>query len=177
MRSPAARARTQTGLWLLACALEQAGYDRHAIERIGLDARGRPRIDGAAEFSISHSQALVACALADSPDMRIGLDVEHRRPVVPDRLGRLIGDAERPAIEQTPARFFDYWCAREATVKASGRVGLKRIRAITLDEGGATLDGRRWITRSIELAPGYAACLACDRPLAIVRLRSQPLSD
>lgn len=150
MTSSAARARTVAGLWLLGQALATAGRPAAALEQVGFAAGGRPELRGGPWFSISHSEALVACALAQ--DGPIGLDVEQRRAHVSPRL------AER----MTPpgGDFFAAWCAREATVKASGRVGLARVRAIELTDDIARLDGYAWPLCPLTLDAGYAACLA-----------------
>ena len=174
MRSIEARRRTLAGLWLLDHGLRARGFDDGALARLGFSVDGRPEIDGGPAFNISHSEALVACAIA--PDgSAIGLDVEVRRPRSPTRLARLLSGDERAIALADPPRFFDYWCAREATVKASGRVGLKRIRALSLAGDTARLDERDWHLRALDLDAGYAACLASDRPIGPVDLRELSL--
>jgi len=171
MRSTAARARTQAGLWLLGHGLQALDHDPGAVDRIGPDNHGRPTIAGAPAFNISHSGNLVACALA-TDDQAIGLDVEALRPQAPARLTRLLSAQEQAAIIHVPQRFFDFWCAREATVKASGRVGLARIRALALHGDHARLDGHDWPLHALELGPGYAGCLASDGPITDVTLQA-----
>lgn len=149
MASPAARARTMAGLWLLEQGLARLGYEAERVHRLGFSPAGRPEIADGPFFSISHSERLVACAL--EPKHPIGLDVEARREGVSARL--------RQAIAST-GDFFDAWCAREATVKASGRVGLARIRAVEIDDMIATLDIRSWHLAPLTLAPGYSAWVA-----------------
>ncbi|MES1929850.1 4'-phosphopantetheinyl transferase [Salinisphaera dokdonensis CL-ES53] len=173
MASQGARSRSRTGLWLLQQLLMGAGYPGETLARIGFNPAGRPEIAGAPAFSISHSEALVACALCD--EGMIGLDVEYRRPRDMTRMARLLDVAEQQHVAQQPLAFFDYWCAREATVKASGRVGLKRIRALTLHGDTAHLDARAWPLRALALADGYAACLASDRAIEAVEISD--LSD
>lgn len=168
MQSPAARARTQAGLWLLARGLRALDSDASAVFELGFSAHGRPEIAGAPAFSITHSKALVACALARG--QAVGLDVEALRPVKSAWRARLVGDGEARAAALDPRRFFDFWCAREAAVKASGRVGLARIRALTLHAGHARIDGCNWPLHPLELAPGYAACLASDRPIGAIEI-------
>jgi 4'-phosphopantetheinyl transferase len=169
MANDGARRRTRAGLWLLQQLLAAAGYSGNTVERIGFSASGQPQIAGAPAFSISHSDRLVACALCDNA--RIGLDVEYRRLRDMTRMARLLDPAERQHVERTPIAFFDYWCAREATVKASGRVGLKRIRAIDLEGNTARLDDHPWCLNAIDLSSDYAACLASDRPIGPVEFR------
>lgn len=166
MRSLTARARTRAGLWLLGEALDRQGTGSAALARIGFAAYGRPCIADAPSFSISHSGALVACALAETET--VGIDVEARREQVPARLARLLGVAEAETVAGEPTRFFDFWCAREATVKASGRAGLARIRALTLHADWARLDAHDWSLYPLNLLPGYAGCLASDRPITEV---------
>ncbi|MFC3105837.1 4'-phosphopantetheinyl transferase family protein [Salinisphaera aquimarina] len=176
MKSEHARVRTQAGLDLLAHALRGLDVAESAIERIGFGAGGRPEISGAPGFSISHSDRLVACAVDDDTrDSRpgehrlVGLDVEARRPIVPARLARLMSPGQAAIVEDEPDRFFDFWCAREATVKASGRVGLARIRSLDLHGDHARLDAHDWPLQPLDLVPGYAACIASDRPIGPVR--------
>lgn len=171
MRSASARVRTRAGLWLLTHGLRAIGHDTDAVGRISLDNHGRPTIAGAPAFNISHSGNLVACALA-ADEQAVGLDVEAHRPQAPARLTRLMSARERAVITHAPERFFDFWCAREATVKASGQVGLARIRALTLHGDHARLDDHDWPLQPLELGPGFAACLASDRPITNVTVQA-----
>ncbi|MGN8158225.1 4'-phosphopantetheinyl transferase family protein [Salinisphaera sp. RV14] len=155
MGSAAARARTMAGLWLLEQGLALLDLPPERIEGLGFGAGGRPQFADGPSFSISHSGGLVACAV-DAEGV-IGLDVEQRRDGVSPRLRRWVAP---------DGDFFAAWCAREAAVKASGRVGLARIRATTIDGAFACLDGHRWHLLPLSLAPGYAACLAAARTLA-----------
>lgn len=171
---PAARAQSMAGLWLLRQGLELSGHTGAAINSIDVDANNRPRLAGGPAFSISHSDHHVACAITDISDgaTRAGLDIEEPRTMDAGRMTRLAcNDTERSAIRQRPERFFDYWCAREATVKASGRVGLKRIRQIDLAGDRAWLDGRCWFLQPLALAAGLTACLASDSPDECVQVR------
>ena len=146
MQDRRAQAQTVAGLLLLRHALA----DDACWWRLGRSATGRPEIAGGPSFSISHSKDRVACAIADAGP--IGLDIEARRDDVSPRLIARIATAEH--------EFFAAWCAREATVKASGRVGLARVRAIELGSAHARLDNADWPLRWLDLAPDYAACLA-----------------
>lgn len=173
MASGEARRRSRAGLWLLQQLLAAAGYPADTVARIGFGAHGAPRIEHAPAFSISHSASLVACAMCD--DAAIGLDLEYRKPRDMARMARLLDTHEQRHVAADPSSFFDFWCAREATVKASGRVGLKRIRALTLHDNTARLDAHDWWLQPITLAEGYAGCLASDRAIDTVHVRD--LSD
>lgn len=166
MTSPAARARTMAGLWLVEQGLATLGAPAERIHRLGFGPGGRPAFADGPFFSVSHSDALVACAL--NSESAIGLDVEKRRANVAPRLRAAIASA---------GDFFDAWCAREATVKASGRVGLARIRAARIDGATARLDSRDWHLAPLALVPGYAACAAGARPLPRAAIACVDCSD
>lgn len=173
---PDAYVESTAGLWLLDRALGYAGCHASTLDAIVFGAHGRPRLTSGPPFSIAHSGDFAACAVAGAQDgsTRIGLDIEQHRPIAATCMARLAEtEAERAAITGQPNRFFDYWCAREATVKASGRVGLKRIRQVRFENGKAWLNGQCWTLYPLALATGLSACLASDAPnekIAIHRL-------
>ena len=90
---------------------------------------GRPSMLPAAgrtiEFNVSHTNGLVACAVALVPE--IGVDVEdiERAPLNRDLPARYFSASEADALDRVPAemrvsRFFDYWTLKEAYIKARG---------------------------------------------------------
>lgn len=99
---------------------------------------GKPRLAArpdAPGFSLTHSGALVAVALADGP---VGVDVEqHRTLTDPAGLARhALSPAERRAGTPGPAGFLVTWARKEALLKATGD-GLSRPMAtITLSAPG-----------------------------------------
>lgn len=160
MKDPGARARTCVGLALLARGLAQLGLDASSIERIGFDPGGRPTLAEGPSFSISHSRQLVACAIAG--EQVVGLDIEQRRDGMSPRLVRRMSEG---LDGHDTLDFFDAWCAREATVKATGRVGLTRIRAVALAGDQAVIDNQHWALWRPVLMPGFASCVASDQAI------------
>jgi 4'-phosphopantetheinyl transferase len=87
---------------------------------------GKPRIAGAAgpNFSLSHCDGMVACAL--SGQMEIGIDLESiARPVPVDVLDRYLAAEERAWLVERPQPLqaieaLRLWTLKEAYVKASG---------------------------------------------------------
>ena len=102
------------------------------------------------------------------------LDVEKIRAVDTARLRRFLGE-ERAGGESNPEEFFADWAAREATVKASGKIGLARIARVQLSGGLSRVDNETWQLHFPQLASDYAACLATD--VADVELQIQDLSE
>ncbi len=103
---------------------------------------GKPYLkNGGLHFSISHSEDLVAVAIADKP---IGVDIEKIRTVIPrtakkyfcgDERLYLFGHEPRDVdYDSVPTpdvlvRFFEIWTAKEAYLKADGE-GLSGLRHV-----------------------------------------------
>jgi 4'-phosphopantetheinyl transferase len=179
---------------------------RHVLSRyVGVEpaalafatnAYGRPRVanpaaaSAAVRFNISHTNGLIALAVASGRE--VGVDVENVRDreatidiadrfFAPDEVGAL----REESVENQAFRFFEYWTFKESYIKARG-MGL----SIPLDKFsfkfparervelsiGAELedDPRRWAF--VQLMPTrehlLAACVersAGSRPSLIVR--------
>jgi phosphopantetheinyl transferase len=113
-----------------------AGVDL-AGRSLAYEAGGRPYFpDLSIDFSITHTEALVACALSvsssDAPLLRIGLDAEARGVRSPESMARIasrfFSDAEREAFLAAPdeSTFLRIWTGKEALCKQDG-IGLSGI--------------------------------------------------
>jgi len=106
---------------------------------------GKPYIEGAPYFSISHCKAGIAVAIDDEP---IGIDIEGIRHAEDDLIKRVCNAREQQTIAESadPDRAFTrLWTQKEAVVKAQG-VGIQSFEQIQtiLDESG------KWKVESIE---------------------------
>lgn len=144
---------------LCGIVLAEAGITRLCgIPRLGIGfefpQQGKPALPGGPDFSISHCEGRVACAVSASSI--VGLDVEHESLV-----------RERTWLQR--------WTATEAVLKAAG-IGLRSAADVRIDATAATIDGQepRFILVPLALADGFVACLACSRkpdPLVVVEVR------
>ncbi len=101
--------------------------------RFATNEHGKPSISAPAEFAslhfnLTHTDGLIACAISRAGP--VGVDAEQTsRAVDIDRVAaHFFSPAERASLSQLPPnernqRFFEYWVAKEAYLKASG-VGL-----------------------------------------------------
>ena len=112
-------------LWKLVAA---AGESAEGLE-IKKGVNGRPYFDNCErlDFSISHSNDLVVCALSVDSG-RIGADTERQESTIrkekqPQFAGRFFSGNERELLEANPDRFSEIWTRKEAYLKRSG-VGL-----------------------------------------------------
>lgn len=143
-------------------------------EAVGVsrDRRGRPHLTPCADvdFNVSHSGSIVAVGLLRGG--RIGIDVEHQRPL--ETWGNLVGsflgtddvaawirlDADTRADTALSA-----WCRKEAVLKATGEglAGDPRALSLPLEARAVTIarSGGRFRVARLP-APGLApdACLA-----------------
>lgn len=145
---------------------------------------GKPSLNGRAianaafEFNVSHTNGLVAIAIAIGRD--VGIDVEELTGLRVDLdVRRFFSAAEVKALEALPdaeqeSRFYDYWTLKEAYVKARG-MGL----SLPLDgfsmklEGGQSPiiafassiedDASMWQFAQFDPGPQYRLALAIRR--------------
>jgi 4'-phosphopantetheinyl transferase len=123
---------------LLRTALSRYAGAPPAQFRFEINAYGKPSLpptsDGwqAWKFSVSHTDGLVACAIARNQtaigsDTEVGIDVERVRPGINHRAiaSRHFAPAERQwldacADEDAAFRFLELWTLKEASLKAVG---------------------------------------------------------
>lgn len=102
-------------------------------DQLQKDERGAPIPLAGIHWSISHKPEYVA-GLAGK--MAVGIDIEAIRSVHPGVIEKVVSSEEAAILEDAPlARFFRYWTAKEAVLKAAGRgIGdLERCRVVSAD--------------------------------------------
>ena len=115
---------------LLARLMLAEQFGAEALLRLQRDAFGRPGLPGV-EFNISHSHEMVVLAVADE---RLGVDVEHIRPIDPADYRPALDQSEQRFLKSLPdptEAFFAIWTAKEAAMKADGRgmsIPLERVQ-------------------------------------------------
>lgn len=142
---------------------------------------------GAPSFSLSHTQGLVACALAADA---VGVDVEatDRDLDIPPIAARFFSTDERDDLDRLDAtarrsRFFDLWTLKEAMVKACGRELSSSVRELSFQIDGADdhrririaatgdIDPARWQFALFTPAAGFRLAVAAAHAAA-----SQPFT-
>ncbi len=150
---------------------------------------GKPELQGPGgaffSFNISHAHYVVVFACATL--RRLGVDVEHIRPLpdLPEIVNYCFHPREKTALNclspvNRQQAFFECWTRKEAFVKATGE-GLSRSLTsffISPDSDsndsplrvtGAGINSTDWALRTFTPFPGYAGALVCERqvhPLA-----------
>lgn len=131
--------------------------------------RGKPALrDVALSFNVSHSQDVALIAIAG--DRAVGVDLEyHRSSNIPALARRFFHPQEAAELQARPAsdrdrRFFQYWTAKEAYLKATGD-GLAKLSDIEICWQGATphlSEKPGWHLHPLHLHPQYSAALVVE---------------
>lgn len=143
---------------------------------------------GDLQFSLSHSNALAALAVAEARPL--GLDLEALRPVSDTEqiAERLFSAAERQVLVSLPAHqrrqaFFTCWTRKQAYIKALGKglacpldsfdVTFLPDEPARLERVGTDMpDGRRWHLCHLTPEPGYVGAVAVlGRAVSLVARR------
>jgi len=152
------------------------------------EEHGRPEIDIAhpgprLRFNLSHTQGMVACAIAE--EVAVGIDVESlARQRGTDRIAARSFAAEERAWLQAhveadrPSAFLQIWTLKEAQLKAFGtgmQLPMRELSFSLEPGGGARLhypggirdDAGRWQHRRLRPSPGHfmAVAIESDQPV------------
>jgi 4'-phosphopantetheinyl transferase len=172
--NPAVRASyscAQGGLRRIAGMYMHQRPEALAIQR---KARGKPYIEGAPEFNLSHTCGRTIAAFATDP---VGIDVESTGRAVRagDLATRFFFEDEAEAIMSqdeaaTKLTFLRYWVCKEAVVKLSGDGiyhGLRYARVDLAADGRScgTYQGRKVALREFRPAADLVAALASWEPV------------
>ena len=152
--------------------LLQEGLSRFGIynnlQAIKYTAFGRPYLEGAIDFNISHSGQKVVCALSEQG--KIGIDIEQIKKISLDDFNGLFSTSEWEEIihqKDNYARFYYYWTVKEAIIKAEGKGLNIPLTAIRINKDCAFCENARWYFQTINLFNGYAMHLASSTKTAL----------
>lgn len=163
LRPPHSRFNSALGWQLVKFGFSHSGYSDFKLSLLQFDERRKPHWPGGkADFNLSHSESLLACALADQG--RVGIDVEYVRPLQDSArmFEQILSPGEIPSACEDQHLFFQYWTRKEAVIKAEGSGGVWNMPQVRLRETEACYKNTDWKLYPLELAPGYAACVASE---------------
>jgi len=155
--------------------------------RFGEGPHGKPFLTGlqnAPHFNLSHTRGLALIAIARAHALGVDAEASDRALNARELAGRVFTPAEIATLEPLEGaalaeRFFRYWTAKEALLKATGR-GLSldprkleaTLPASEHDTGSftcadPTIDAAAWHLHEFHDAPGFRIALAA--PAAVRR--------
>jgi 4'-phosphopantetheinyl transferase len=159
------------GQLLLLEGLQEAGGRPVRLDKLRRDDYGRPYLDGAIDFNISHSAGGAVCVL--TAQGRVGIDLERVKPTgLPDFQAWFTRKewAAVTAANEPLREFYRLWTAKESVLKADGRGLSLSPLDVALNGETATLDGRRWFIREIKMGDDYLCHVAANIPCSEIIL-------
>jgi 4'-phosphopantetheinyl transferase len=166
--------------WQMAILARYTGLPPSCI-RLARDRFGKPTMPGSdIQFSVSHSWALIVCAVAITP---VGIDVERTTSYCGFRTisESFFSPSERRAVagkrgSVDTLSFYAAWTCKEAYAKARGQ-GLQRsfgsfevnVNTGHLEDRNDPLAALLWTARSFEPADDYMGALVTRRSVAHIR--------
>lgn len=155
------------GWQLLRYGMQLAGNKSFSLQQLRFPDHGKPTGIEGWDFNLSHSGDLVACGICR--EGRIGIDVEHKRQLEPQRFKRYFTAEELNWMGHNADRFIDLWTRKEAVIKASG-IGLKGLSKVSTQSNLSAHDELGdWYLHRLELDDDYLAHAATDMPTATIK--------
>lgn len=155
-----ARRHTLLGSRLLAEGLRRLGYTGNPLSSLRHPRLGRPTMDLPVDFSVSHCEGLILCALSTAGP--VGIDAEKVDGVKAGAFQLYLNEAERAWAGHSVRRFYSVWTRKEAVAKAAGSGGLRDLAGVdtTSARHRAMFNGRLWRTSRVPVGRGHMAHLA-----------------
>jgi 4'-phosphopantetheinyl transferase len=160
MQSDKSRAASLLGLQLLKRAIEAQGVEDFDLGRVHFPRGGKPHCDLSIDFNISHSKALVICALSSST--KIGVDTERLREIRIEAFQRFLNPNERAWVGSDERRFLALWTQKEAVVKGRGVDGISSLRKVIIEDGRARLGHQTWTLQALDIHGDYVTHVAME---------------
>lgn len=151
------------GRYLLMMSLERFGYTRAKLNSIRTSVLGRPSLDEALDFNISHSGEFVVCALGS--ECRLGVDVEKIVEIDIKDFEEQFSPSVLSAIQNADnsnREFFRHWTIKESVVKADGCGLSTPLNLIEIGEC-IIVNEKKWYISPIEIHLDYISHIACDK--------------
>lgn len=152
------------GKALLLAALRDFGYESNCLEDLKFTKFQRPYMDGDIDFNISHSGAVVVCAIARG--IKVGIDIEKIIPLdVEDYLEVSMNKIQQDMIQDSSNplhSFYTLWTLKESILKGDGRGLNIPLKSVVIDNqlSIGTFQENKWYLRKINIEEEYMSHIA-----------------
>ena len=150
------------GRYLLSMGLKDFGFPQHHLKEISYNPFGRPELASVKlNFSISHSETLVLCAVSASH--HIGLDVEFIKDFNFVELIDRFHQEEIKAIQAGGTyAFYTVWTRKEALLKATGTGFQAELDTFNVSKTKTLYHQQNWVLCNFTLKNDFLCCLASN---------------
>lgn len=145
------------GRVLLFKAIDEAGLPGLCNKEIKYTKYNKPYFeDNKIHFNISHSGEIVVCALSDSTE--IGIDIEVMTDIIIDDFKFQMTENEWNKINNSnnvQNAFFDYWTQKEAVIKAHGYGLTIPLQSFEVVADKTEIQGEKFYLKEIKMDQKY----------------------
>lgn len=165
--------------WCLSVRLRHAPRDwRFTADALGKPSLLAPAVGRDVRVSLSHTDGLVAVALAEGADIGVDAEAMKASSDLADIAGECFTASERDQLAQADCgfasdleRFYAFWTLKEALLKAKG-LGLNQppntfsvdLRSMGADVPAALAPAQGWYLECRKATPGHLVAAALDAP-------------
>lgn len=119
------------------------------------------------DFNISHAGQCVVCAI--SRDGKVGVDIEHVRPVDVEDFASVFSENEYRIVQKDSQmryeQFYTLWTRKEAVIKANGKGLSLPLQGIDVTQDRILVENTVWYLRRLLFLDNYISHLATDFPV------------
>ena len=155
--------RSLLGKALLLSGCRKLNLREISLQDLVVNSYQKPYFPAGPAFNISHSGALVVCAVSSTNI--IGIDVEEIKPIPLADFSDLFSEEELQTIfknEDDFSPFYNLWTQKEAFVKAIGTGLHLPLRQVEVDKGQIRYNNDCWYIQQLNISSGYSCNVATD---------------
>lgn len=140
-----------------------------SLSRLQWSERGKPRLPGGPDFSLTHSRGFAACAVAPR-GVAVGVDLEPEGRARASAIRLVASELEQAALDAGSLSATALWLAKEAVLKAAG-AGLADICRVAVAERRARFAGVDYAWRLFRPREGLLLSVATQGRLPPIDIR------
>lgn len=151
------------GLLLLQHVLKLEGGNEQVLTNLEYTSKGKPYIQGARQFNISHSGNMVVCAFSKR---EIGIDIEKIRNVNIKNFQSYFSDDEYTDIVNSSAinkLFFQYWTKKESFAKAIGEGLTISFANVNFNKNTINYKDQSWFNHELSIDNDFIANICVEQ--------------
>jgi 4'-phosphopantetheinyl transferase len=153
-------------------------YLKSSLSDLKYTKYGRPYLENAVDFNISHSGPYIVCAF--STKGIIGADIEQINPIRIEDFKNIFHIDEWHSISTSSNpyyTFYYYWTAKEAIIKADGRGLNVPLQNLLIKKGIGSIDRVIWYYQTISLFDNTILQIASNKKIEEVTLVELNIKD
>lgn len=173
------RQRHLFGKLLLQKALFDQGYSTTILENINLTKYQKPFLNDRISFNISHSGEYVVCAISNTTEIGIDIELKKSIPNIID-YKYIFSEKEFASIntsQNAADKFYQLWTRKESILKADGCGLVDNLSELCVDKSPVCFKGRTWFLYDLLIESSYGFSLAATIENAKIKYAKIDFTD